>query len=176
MESAVTGSLESTGWTYLGYLRSSEVDDLPKLFGMEDRLHSLLKKMKDKSKDQWAGWFRDPNYHWGFVLWLQCEVCGSLRSSDPWWTLQTGTATHRWAGQTYLWSQKRFPWKERKISIYLKILEGTENMRCWATLVCRESTFFHNICDDSFHATHRLVIMRMSDSLTFAWAKYLYLA
>lgn len=27
-----------------------------------------------------------------------------------------------------------------------------------------------------FQDTHRLVIMRMSDSLTFAWAKYLYLA
>lgn len=28
--------------TYLGYLRSFEVYDLPKLLGMEDRLYSLL--------------------------------------------------------------------------------------------------------------------------------------
>lgn len=31
-----------TGRTYLGYLRGSEVDDLPKLFCVEDGLHSLL--------------------------------------------------------------------------------------------------------------------------------------
>lgn len=38
----------SAGSTYLGYLRSPEVDDLPKLFGMEDRLHSLLENERQK--------------------------------------------------------------------------------------------------------------------------------
>lgn len=32
------------GWAYLGDLGGSEVDDLPKLFCVEDGLHSLLKK------------------------------------------------------------------------------------------------------------------------------------
>lgn len=53
-ECAATSSLKSTGWTYLGYLRSSEVDDLPKLFGMEDRLHSLLQN--ERQGQQLVSW------------------------------------------------------------------------------------------------------------------------
>lgn len=91
------------------------------------------------------------------VLWPRCEAACVLRSWAPWWTPRTDTATRRSAGQTCLWSRKIFPWGGGKEEV--KRAAGLY----WAF-------------PSQPPVAHLLVIMRKSESLTLAWAKYLYLA
>lgn len=87
-ERAARSWRKATGRSYLGYLGGSEVDDLPKLFCVEDGLHSLLQKERQvhgsaADFDRFRR-FKPLRRAGGFVLWLQCEVCGARRSWGPW--------------------------------------------------------------------------------------------
>lgn len=175
---AATSSLTSTGWTYLGYLWSSEVDDLPKLFGMEDRLHSLL--WDERQVQRLVSWLLQKSK-------LSTRVCTlasmrSLRFSTIIGSLVN--SSNRYCHSQVSWPN--VPLVTKKIPLATKketsqytwgLLAGREqNMRWRVAVVCRNQHSFITSVMDRVRDTHRLVIMRMSDSLTFAWAKYLYLA